>query len=51
MAEWIQDEDWNWEVKEVKTVKVDGKKIKENTYYTLEHGEFVEKGSISDDND
>ena len=51
VAEWIQDEDWNWEVKEVKTVKVDGKKIKENTYYTLEHGEFVEKGSISDDND
>ena len=51
VAEWIQDEDWNWEVKEVKTVKVDGKKIKEDTYYTLEHGEFVEKGSASDDND
>ena len=51
VAEWIQDEDWNWEVKEVKTVKVDGKKIKEDTYYALENGEFVEKGSASDDND
>ena len=51
VAEWIQDEDWNWEVKEVKTVKVYGKKIKEDTYYALENGEFVEKGSASDDND
>ena len=51
VAEWIQDEDWNWEVKEVKTVKVDGKNIKEDTYYALENGEFVEKGSASDDND
>ena len=51
VAEWIQDENWNWEVKEVKTVKVDGKKIKEDTYYALENGEFVEKGSASDDND
>ena len=38
-------------VKEIKTVKVDGKNIKEDTYYALENGEFVEKGSASDDND
>ena len=51
VAEWIQDEDWNWEVKGVKTVKVDGKIIKEDTYYTLEDGEFVEKGSALNDKD
>ena len=51
VAEWIQDEDWNWEVKEVKTVKVDGEIIKEDTYYALENGEFMEKGSVLNDKD
>ena len=50
VAEWIQDEKWNWEVKEVKAVKVDGEIIKEDTYYALEDGKFVEKGSALDDN-
>jgi hypothetical protein len=31
-----------WEVKTVKTIKVDGKKIKENTWYILEKGKFKE---------
>ena len=42
LAEWWEDEDWNWHVKEVKTVKVDGKEIKENTLYKLENGKIVE---------
>ena len=42
LAEWWEDEDWNWHVKEVKTVKVDGKKIKENTLYKLENGKIIE---------
>ena len=27
----------------------DGKKIKEDTYYALEDGKFVEKGAVEDD--
>ena len=42
LAEWWEDEDWNWHVKEVKTVKVDGKEMKENTLYKLENGKIVE---------
>lgn len=38
-----------YEVKEIKTVVVDGKKIKEDTYYALEDGKFVEKGAVEDD--
>jgi len=36
-AEWVNDV-----VIGVKTVKVDGKKIKENTWYTVKRGKFVE---------
>ena len=50
VAEWKKNEEYDWEVKEVKTAKVDGVKIKENTYYALEDGKFVEKGSALDDN-
>ena len=42
LAEWVETV-WEYELKEVKTVKVDGKKIKEDTYYSLEDGKFVEK--------
>ena len=38
-----------YEVKEIKTVVVDGKKIKEDTYYALEDSKFVEKGAVEDD--
>ena len=48
LAEWIE-KGWSYELKEVKTVKVDGKKIKENTYYSLEKGELVEKGKVEDE--
>ena len=45
LAEWVE-KGWDYELKEVKTVKVDGKKIKEDTYYSLEDGKFVEKGKV-----
>lgn len=39
-AEWVDDA--GWKVKTVKTVKVDGKRIKENTWYMVKDGKFVE---------
>ena len=41
LAEWIE-KGWEYELKEVKTIKVDGKKIKEDTLYQLIDGKFVE---------
>ena len=41
-AEWSQDADYNWHVKNFKTAKVDGKKIKPDTWYTVRGGKFVE---------
>ena len=44
LAEWKYDEtEKNFIPFCVKTVQVDGKKIKEDTYYKLENGEFVEE--------
>ena len=48
LAEWVE-KGWEYELKEVKTVKVDGKKIEEDTYYSLEDGKFVEKGKVEDE--
>ena len=43
LAEWVKDEEKGRYVPVcVKTERVDGEKIKENTYYTLKNGEFVE---------
>jgi hypothetical protein len=44
LAEWEQDENEGWHMKEVKAVQVDGEKIKPDTFYTLRNGGFVEKG-------
>ena len=41
LAEWEERKD-GWHIKDVKSVAVDGKKIKEDTFYTLKGGEFVE---------
>ena len=41
LSEWKQ-KDNKWVVKSVETVKVDGKKIKADTWYKLENGKFVE---------
>jgi hypothetical protein len=45
-AEWSQDDNYNWHLKNFKTAKVDGKKIKPDTFYMLKNGKFVE---VSDD--
>ena len=41
LAEWEERKD-GWHIKDVKSVAVDGKKIKEDTFYTLKGGNFVE---------
>jgi hypothetical protein len=42
LAEWKRDDDWNWHRVAVKSRKVDGKKIKADTFYKLIDGKFVE---------
>ena len=42
LAEWAWDEDGNYTPKCVKAVQVDGDKIKADTWYKLDNGEFVE---------
>jgi hypothetical protein len=42
LAEWEQDENDEWKIREVKAVLVDGEKIKPDTFYTLQDGEFKE---------
>ena len=42
LAEWEFNDDYCWEVKEVKTAMVDGENIKADTLYQLNDGEFVE---------
>lgn len=51
LADWEGDENnyWTpelWSLKGAKMVRVDGEKIKENTWYTMKNGEFVE---VNDD--
>ena len=42
LAEWYRDECGRWHIKHVQSAKVDGEKIKADTFYTLKNGEFVE---------
>ena len=42
LAEWYQDEAHDWHIKQIESAKVDGEKIKADTFYTLKNGEFVE---------
>lgn len=42
LAEWCRDECGNWHIKHVQSAKVDGVKIKADTFYALKNGEFVE---------
>ena len=44
-AEWNGKE---YALKDVKSIKVDGKKIKEDTWYKLKNGEIIEEGSSND---
>jgi len=42
VSEWRQDNEGDWQRVDVKSVRVDGDKIKEDTYYRLVDGEFIE---------
>lgn len=42
LAEWYRDEFTSWHIKHVQSAKVDGVKIKADTFYALKNGEFVE---------
>ena len=42
LAEWQEDLQGTWKRRWVKTFEVDGKKVKENTYYTLSNGKLKE---------
>ena len=42
LAEWEQDDNYDWHRKDVKCAKVDGEIIKPDTFYQLINGEFVE---------
>jgi hypothetical protein len=41
LAEWEQDDSYNWHRKVVKSFEVDGKKIKADTWYILKNGNAV----------
>ena len=41
-AEWAEDDNGNWHPVDFKAVRVDGKKIKADTWYRLEKGNFIE---------
>lgn len=41
-AEWAEDDNRNWHPVDFKAVRVDGKKIKADTWYRLEEGKFIE---------
>ena len=42
LAEWREDEKGNDHIVDVKSIAVDGETIKENTFYKLVNGEFIE---------
>lgn len=42
LSEWGEDENGAFHIKTVKSAKVDGEKIKADTWYILENGQFVE---------
>ena len=48
LAEWKQNKKYEWNIKTIKTAKVDGERIKANTYYLLKDGKFVEAENESD---
>ena len=41
-AEWAEDDNGNWHPVDFKAVRVDGEKIKADTWYRLEEGKFIE---------
>jgi hypothetical protein len=48
LAEWALDDKDDWHIIDVQCAKVDGEKIKADTFYRLENGKFVECGDEED---
>ena len=42
LAEWAQDDEYNWHRTDVQCFKVDGENIKPDTWYKLKNGDLVE---------
>lgn len=42
LAEWVQDDEYNWHRTDVQCFKVDGENIKPDTWYKLKNGDLVE---------
>jgi hypothetical protein len=42
VTEWFEDDNFDYRIKDVKSIRVDGENIKENTFYMLKNGEFIE---------
>jgi hypothetical protein len=42
LSEWKETENNEWVMKNVKSTKIDGKKLKADTFYKLENGKFIE---------
>ena len=42
LAEWYQDSNHDWHIKDLESVKVDGETIKADTFYRLIDGKFIE---------
>ena len=42
LAEWHKDKEHKWHIKNIKNAKVTGEAIKEDTWYKLKKGKFVE---------
>ena len=40
LVEWIEEND-KWTIKDIKTAKIDGKKLKADTFYELKKGKFI----------
>jgi hypothetical protein len=41
LAEWKQDSNYDWHIKDVVTAQIDGKKLKADTFYRLSKGRIV----------
>jgi hypothetical protein len=42
LAEWTENKNGDWNIKCIRSAKVDGKRIKPNTFYTLKDLKFME---------
>jgi hypothetical protein len=41
LTEWGQDNNYNWYIKNIKSAKIDGKKLRPDVFYSLKNGKFI----------